>query len=177
MAGEGSDPRPKKPPAHAPAEHVQCTYIVHTYRGPWQCASSSCIERVICLNWRLPPYARLNTFLQFISPCMSSGVGAVQKSSRKIIYYIILMISPPVHRCTNICVQNWVYRGHHNKTPGLVPLNQNEIPRQVTLYQNEIPRHVPQCQKEIPRHVTLYQNEIPRQVPQCRNKRPRQVPS
>ena len=28
MAGEGSDPRPKKPPAHASAEHVQCTYIV-----------------------------------------------------------------------------------------------------------------------------------------------------
>ena len=34
MAGEGSDPRPKKPPAHAPAEHVQCTYIVHSTHLP-----------------------------------------------------------------------------------------------------------------------------------------------
>ena len=34
MAGEGSDPRPKKPPAHAPAEHVQCMYIVHTLNTP-----------------------------------------------------------------------------------------------------------------------------------------------
>ena len=34
VAGEGSDPRPKKPPAHAPAEHVQCMYIVHTLNTP-----------------------------------------------------------------------------------------------------------------------------------------------
>merc|ERR1712240_33688 len=34
VAGEGSDPRPKKPPAHASAEHVQCTYIVQCTHLP-----------------------------------------------------------------------------------------------------------------------------------------------
>ena len=71
--------------------NVHTLYSVHTYRGPWQCASSSCIERVICLNWRLPPYARLNTFLQFISPCMSSGVGAVKESPCRNFYSILMM--------------------------------------------------------------------------------------
>ena len=153
MAGEGSDPRPKKPPAHAPAEHVQCTYIVHTYRGPWQCASSSCIERVICLNWRLPPYARLNTFLQFISPCMSSGVGAVKESPCRNFYSILMMSVNSALLHNHPLSELGVYKGRHNKKTHMVPLNQDEIPRLVTLYQNEIPRL-----------VTLYQNEIPRLV-------------
>ena len=115
----GGRGRQRPPPKETPCSCTSraCTMFIHlhTYRGPWQCASSSCIERVICLNWRLPPYARLNTFLQFISPCMSSGVGAVKESPCRNFYSILMMSVNSALLHNHPLSELGVYKGRHNK--------------------------------------------------------------